>query len=236
MKKLQAVILTAAMLLTLAACTSDNEVRTGGRDRDRDSETTEATEAPSTPEMHEEVANSRAYAALSILSGDTYSLHINMLGMLEIEMYRRGDDISFIMLGVRNEMIVDGMRYEFDLSTMNAYYEPVTDEMRDEIMENFAGFDTILELDRARLTGSGVMDFLEFGELEYEEFTLENGEIRRAFFNEAGELLGVHTDVSGDVLDIGYHITQEFPDWVFEVPDDYELVERSEIESEVTYE
>jgi hypothetical protein len=165
------------------------------------------------------IAETRTFEQLSILDEDTYHLHINVDGVMDFDIYRRGKDVSFAtMNGMRINMIANGEMVDFDFGRNEATYRPATEMDYLEMDGHLDGWSEILNLDGGKFSHSGVMEFWDLGELEYEEFRLPDRTIRRAFFDADGSIVGLHTLVGDVVKDLPYRVTREVPDEMFEIP------------------
>jgi hypothetical protein len=179
------------------------------------------------PPIPEEIRVTRTYEALDVLNGDTYSLRWIMEDVLSMDIYRRGDDFSFVVLTILAELLVDGTFYEFDIAEGRAYYRPATEQDIIEMKQGVDGFAEIVDFHGATFHSEGRMEFMNYGEMDYEEFRDVNGEVRRAYFNDDGELFGVYTQFMEGASHMVWHISPEVPAHMFNVPSNLELVPMS---------
>ncbi|MCL1831504.1 MAG: hypothetical protein FWG45_01175 [Oscillospiraceae bacterium] len=204
MKKILAFLLAAVMLLAFVSCDSCDSCKQKKPD-----------------EVSAEVAKSRTYKALEILDGDTYTSKPNIDGMLSVEIYRRGNDFSFVFLDIRADMIVDGTYYKLEHGNKEAVYRDATEYDYLEMEGNLDGWGEFIDFYGADFTKSGKMDFWGEKDVDYEEFKLWDGTVRRAFFNDNGDIIGFYTIVGEQLSDMPWFISADVPDYMFEIPEGY---------------
>ena len=169
----------------------------------------------STGEIPEELRQTRTYRALQLMANDgtgAYRLNIEIDELL-VTLYRRGNDITFLIFGMLQSIIVDGYTYTI---RDGVAVQSVTTEadlgIFDEDGDGLEGFDRLIDLVDARLLSTGAEVFLGEGELEYERFELANGDEQKAYFNEDGELFGITLEIEGSNRQIIWHISEDVPD------------------------
>jgi hypothetical protein len=210
MKKLLTLLLAGSMLLTLTACNRDKDDGVSG-------------EEPRLP-FSDEIKQTRTYNALQIIAGNDYSLDVQIDGAPFMRMYRRGDDFHLVAMTVRHATIAGGQFYEFDPGRDVVYQRPATAEDIAEMQHNFEDFEEIFSLrGDATLTGTGREDFMDLGDMDYEEFLLPDGTNRRAYFNDKGELFGIYHYFAGVITHFVWHIIEGAPAHVFEIPSNFQV-------------
>jgi hypothetical protein len=163
------------------------------------------------------VEATRAYQALQILTTENFALALNV-DQLDMQFYRRGNDYSLFAVTMHLMLIVDGNFYEFNHGQRRAFYRPATEDDILDMRIALSDLDQILDLRGATFDGTGSEAFMAVGEREYEEFTLANGRVTRAYFSPEGELIGLLRPVDDEMLQIEWHVSANVPSHAFGIP------------------
>jgi hypothetical protein len=163
------------------------------------------------------VAATRAYQALQILTTENFALVLN-IDQLDMQFYRRGNDYSLFAVTMHLTLIVDGNFYDFNHGQRRAFYRPATEDDILNMRDSVSDFDRIIDLRGATFDGTGSEQFMAVGEREYEEFTLANGRVTRAYFSPEGELIGLLRPVNDEMMQIEWHVSTNVPNHVFGIP------------------
>jgi len=180
--------------------------------------------SPGNGHPEHEHSYTKTYAALSILNEETYTFAVNASG-IRLTKHRNGDDnIALDVLGIPM-LIRDGNRINFDFSTLKGHSAPATAEDIEEFESMVLEFGDLVNLDTAEFIGTGTAQFMmTFEYLFYEKFREEDGIIKRVFFNDDDELVGIRSENdAGDTLEVGYSISSEVPGDAFDIPEGFEL-------------
>ncbi|MCL2754927.1 MAG: hypothetical protein FWD35_04335 [Oscillospiraceae bacterium] len=221
---------SSASLPATGASGVEGSTNTPGTDAASATPTPSLTADPDDPLLHtppEEIAleDTRTYAALQLLEGDTYM--IDMQIGFNMQLYRRGDDINVYVASSVANYILDGKRYRLSYRPGEeaAYYRPATQEDYEEVLGYFSGFDSFLSLEGKTLTRVGLEMYGRFGELYYEEFTDDDGEILGVYFNHNlnNELFALYANVGGNMRRFRYHVSATVPDEALEIPPELEI-------------
>jgi hypothetical protein len=173
-----------------------------------------------TPGISDEVRETQTFTALAIMTTETFSLEIKM-DEVEVKVCRDGENMAITFFGILVGLIREGNNYDIDYENGIAYYSPATQADRDEILYGFEDYDKIVNLDGAKLIGTGHADFMGRGEHFYEEFRTTELENRRVFFNAEGEIVGMDLNAAGvGMAQVVWHIS-EIVDEIYFEPETY---------------
>jgi predicted small lipoprotein YifL len=233
MRKISAVLLALVMVLTLAACASDepegspsvtttaenNQETTGGNDDEQDNDQPDEI-------VGEPLDGSKFMAAIEKVYSDVLAIEMTMNdvgddAVTEMTVYRSGESMSVRTQGVLGSafvIITDGVMYSFDEENKTYYETPVGLFDADDVTGQFDIFGEMLgQTQGALITDSGVMEF-KGEDYDFEQITTPEGEVTIVFFDEDGNMVGILQDGVQMVISI----SSQVPDGAFDIPDGYE--------------
>jgi hypothetical protein len=227
------VIMSAALVFALAlstACNNDPKHPDPIITTPQGGTTSAAPSAEVTPEF----AESKTYAAMSIMQRDTHALYANIKG-IEVIIYRRGDDVYLNVMNIP-QILIDGNEVKLDRGQRKAIAAPASQGFKDGLMRAISDWNKMIIVGGASIIGTGYASLkdeevqYELGEigdteLYYEDVRQHDGKIKRTFFNEDGAMVAIEQeDNDGKKFELKYYITAEVPERLG-IPDGFELVD-----------
>jgi len=225
-KKLLAIIICLAMVLTLAACKKDD-------DTSLEKKTTEESTEVSVPE---EVASSKTFAIFDVFNSDRYSMKAPFSTSARVEVHRDAENFYMFVevLGVKACVLVTGGKtYLYDEDQMLYDVRDIPSEKLDSIVKQFSDLFAVSpeEIEGLVLSETGMAEF-QGRELFYEDFKAsENAEEAKRFFFDGDDLIGVETvDLNtGNKTESRFFISANVPEDAFKVREGYTKDESGEL-------
>ena len=231
MKKLLAILLVLAMILSLAACDGekkDQDKNDGDKGDVLDNDQDDEDDKESDDRGVSDSSDSRFAKTINMVSeNDVFAVEIGD-DSYKIAFYRDNDNISMSMdfFGTENRAMVLGKTlYSFDAEEMTYFVVELDDEQYADYLDNYnfgGGFAEAYDFSMVTLVDTGEDEF-DGEKREYEDFEGESGSITRIYFD-GKDVVGLVDNGEPTPFSISFTV----PDDAFDIPEDYEEVEADE--------
>jgi hypothetical protein len=204
MKRLVSILSAVGVIMTLTACNDGDK----------------ATIASSWGDSRTKAVSETA------ASGDLAIYMLETLSREEGNLYRQGDSFFIHVVNGDDEfkmIVIDNVAYNIYDESETCYFHPIDEEELEDLLYNF-----LIDIEKVSYLDSGRAEF-QGKEQYFEDFSdnMTEGRVHRYYF-ELYSLIGIALFEDGELAEeFAVLISSDVPEGVFELPEDYEMVDVS---------